>query len=1111
MRQLDNNRTLFSPTDLTNFLGCQHATYLDLKCFREEIPPPVVNESNRLLQEKGFEHEKNYLKQLREQNKKIIEISRTTTLTESIKLTQEALHTGADVIYQAHLHDDFWTGHADFLIKVDIPSSLGSYSYQVIDTKLTRTPEPKHLIQLCAYTDLLSKLQSLLPKQMALVLGDSQQRPFNYSDFAYYYKIIKNNFEGYANNPPTQSSPKPCEHCKVCHWQSRCKEQWQTEDHLSLVANIKRAEIDQLNKGGITTVAALANLADDFPLEEMNLEILQRLREQARLQLYKRETGHEKYELLTPIPHKGFERLPQPNEGDLFFDMEGDPLYPQGLEYLFGVYFQENKQWHFKAFWAHNHPDEKKTFKQFMKFLKQHLTRFPDAHIYHYNHYENTALKRLACRYGVCEDQVDNLLREKKLVDLYKVVREGIRISESGYSIKDLEVFYMDKRDNSVQTAMDSIDVYNQWLITKNPQLLNDIEEYNKVDCISTLKLRDWLISIKPINTAWFRKEEEVKKTKPRSPSQRNEPEITYEQYQKLLKTKIENKKLSERLINLLEYHKRESKPKWWSVFERQDKFDYELIEDTECLGGLTLLGEPISEKRSYIYTYRFPPQEFKLHAGSSVLNTASTKGAGTIVELNDEQRLVKIKLGKASGELPPHLSISPTGPRDTKKIRSALYRVADNILNANDKYQAILDILNKRAPYLNNKLAGQPIINSDKLQDETFEAIKALNNSYLFIQGPPGTGKTYTSSHIIVELLKNNKKIGIASNSHKAIHNLLGKIEKVAIEQSFHFKGIKRSSENEDSYEGTFISNNKSGNIIPSDYSLYAGTAWFFVDEFFEENPLDYLFIDEAGQVCLANVVAMGTATKNIILVGDQMQLAQPMQGTHPGESGLSILDFLLGNHATVSPDRGIFLKDSYRMRPSICNFISQAFYDGLLNAHPSVNKYQLFFNNVNLPNDGICIVPMDHEGCSQKSVEEGEIIKSLYKTLIEQKFKDDEDQRKLTPADILIVSPYNVQVNYLRSILPAGARVGTIDKFQGQEAAIVLISMATSSAEDLPRNIEFLYSKNRLNVAISRAHCLAIVVFSKKLLNITCKTIEQMKLVNSLCWLYDYGQKIY
>ena len=334
-----------------------------------------------------------------------------------------------------------------------------------------------------------------------------------------------------------------------------------------------------------------------------------------------------------------------------------------------------------------------------------------------------------------------------------------------------------------------------------------------------------------------------------------------------------------------------------------------------------------------------------------------------------------------------------------------------------------------------------------------------------------------------------------------------------MAKEESFTFHGIKKCTAGNDEtyYDGQNIRSAEKADEINLATQFLAGTAWLFADERFDRQ-MDYLIIEEAGQVSVANVVAMGAAAKNIIMVGDQMQLGQPIQGVHPGEAGKSILEFLLGDHATIPPDRGIFLHNTRRLHPSICKFISNAFYEGRLEADAGNIKRHLVFDEPvkGIATDGIHLLPVEHTGCSQKSPEEGAIIKQCYEALLQQKFHDkDGNVRCLQIDDILVVSPYNVQVNHLRGILPPGARVGTVDKFQGQEAPVVLVSMVTSSAEDLPRNIEFLYSKNRLNVALSRAQCLAVVVANPKLLEIPCGTIEQMKLVNTFCWLDDYASQ--
>lgn len=1113
MQKIGDAQFLYSPSDLVHFLSCHHSTVLDLRSFAENMEKAEESASNRLLQKKGFEHEAAYLAQLKQAGKKVVEIPKEPKLPERVELTRQALQSGADVVYQGVLFKDNWRGDADFLIRVDTPSALGDFSYEVLDTKLARNGEPKHIVQLCVYTDLLAHLQGVRPKQMHLFLGDQRLASFKADDFFYYYQHAKRRFEAFVPTPHANSYPDPCQYCRFCHWKDACEGQWERDDHLSLVANMQRPQIDKLKAGGVTTVAALAALAPDARIAELNPEILQRLRAQASLQIHKRTTGENKCEIIPFPPGKGFTRMPMPDKGDLFFDMEGDPLHPNGLEYLFGIYYLKDGKHTFQPFWAHDHEAERETFGRFMRFIGDHMAAHPNAHIYHYANYEQAALKRLACRYAIAEEQLDNLLRQKKFVDLFTVVRESIRVSEPAYSIKNLETFYMEKREGAVATAGDSIVVYNEWRETQEAELLRQIAEYNEVDCISTHKLRDWLLTLKPGDCPWFKGNPEFNDE---PLPERKDWEIEYEACQTRLLDGAtdETRDLRQRIAHLLEFHNREAKPQWWASFDRQNKFEDELIDDTECLGGLTLIGEPEPEKQSLIYTYRFPPQEYKLRPGETVMDIAIMETAGTIFDLDESNGIVKIKRGKNKPPLPDRFSIGPTGPVGTQGIRAAIYRVAEDMLAGKESYPAVLSVLNKAVPRVAGIAEGMAIVRGDDLQAETIQAVAALTNSHLFIQGPPGAGKTHTSGHTIVELLRLGKKVGVAANSHKAIHNLLDKIEEVAAEKGVRFTGVKKctAGNDETAYEGRNIQSEAKTDNISLSAQLVAGTAWLFTDERFDQH-FDYLFIDEAGQVSVANVVAMGTSAKNIVLVGDQMQLGQPIQGVHPGEAGQSVLEFLLGDHSTIPPDRGIFLDNTRRLHPAICQFISDAFYDGRLEADPGNSQRRLIFGAPieGVTPEGIHFLTVNHTGCSQKSPEEAAIIKRQFESLLQQQFQDkDGIARRLTADDILVVTPYNVQVNHLRAVLPDGARVGTVDKFQGQEAPVVLISMVTSSAEDLPRNIEFLYSKNRLNVAISRAQCLAVVVANPKLLEIPCKTVDQMKLVNTLCWLSDYASPL-
>jgi uncharacterized protein len=359
--------------------------------------------------------------------------------------------------------------------------------------------------------------------------------------------------------------------------------------------------------------------------------------------------------------------------------------------------------------------------------------------------------------------------------------------------------------------------------------------------------------------------------------------------------------------------------------------------------------------------------------------------------------------------------------------------------------------------------------------------------------------------------MLVQGKRVGVSSNSHKAINNLLRAVETAAMERVVPFRGIKKSSYEEQFLKGSIIEDTTDNCVAASGgYDLIAGTAWLFAREELDQQ-LDYLFVDEAGQVSLANTIAMGVSAKNVILVGDQMQLSQPLKGTHPGRSGLSALNHLLDGAATVPPERGIFLNKTRRMHPDLCGFVSDAFYDGLL--MPEIgNERQCLILDSNadpaLVPTGLRFISIEQEGCSQKSEAEADRVLQLYQSLLSQQWTDrDGLVHPIGVDDILVVSPYNMQVNLLRNRLPEGARVGTVDKFQGQEAAVVLISMATSSGDDLPRQIEFLYSRHRLNVAISRAKCLAVIVAAPGLLETSCSSIEQMRLVNALCWAKNFA----
>jgi uncharacterized protein len=395
-------------------------------------------------------------------------------------------------------------------------------------------------------------------------------------------------------------------------------------------------------------------------------------------------------------------------------------------------------------------------------------------------------------------------------------------------------------------------------------------------------------------------------------------------------------------------------------------------------------------------------------------------------------------------------------------------------------------------------------------MQTTDLEEMKALalglDASYLFLQGPPGTGKTWTGARIVTHLLARGRRVGIAAQSHKAIHNLLDEIEKVARATGVSFKGLKKSSAGnpESDYAGRLIrsdSDNARFEQAGPDVQLFAGTAWLFSRPGLD-GRLDDLVIDEAGQVSLADALAMGTAARNLILLGDPLQLAQVSQGVHPQGTGASVLEHLLGEAPTIPVDRGVFLERSFRMHPGVSAFISEIVYAGRLHSDDSAARRTTSFGT------GIRFAPVDHDGNRSSSDEEVAQVATMIAGMRGGTFTEaDGTTRSLRENDFMVVAPYNAQVLRLRAGLPSGVRVGTVDKFQGQEAPVVFFSMATSSGEDVPRSLSFLFSRNRLNVAISRAQCLAVLVCSPRLLEARCQSIEEMQLVNALCRLVEFA----
>ncbi len=1065
-----NGNTYLSPSDVTAFLACEHLTTLSLAQARGEITAPEVeNDQMELVFRKGLEHERAYLESLRAEGKTIVEIEfEGRDWEEAQARTVAALESGADVVFQAVFAHDGWRGVADFLIRQ--PDG----SYEALDTKLARSAKPAYILQLCFYNEQLARLQGREPERIHVMLGSGQLVSFRPSDFGAYYRRVRSRLERFvADPPPTEAIP--CDHCGSCGFRPLCDAHWDAVDHLSRVAGLYRTQIEKLAAAGITTLAALGRAPAEPAPAGISADTWAKLREQAGLQLWARENGDDRFVVLEPQPESGFSLLPDPSPGDLFFDFEGNPFWDQdgSLEYLWGILDVDLT---FTPLHAHDHASEQVAFEQFIDLVHERLRAHPDLHVYHYAQYEITALKRLMGRYGTREAELDDLLRRGVFVDLYKVVRNGVRTSRPGYGLKELEAFLPFERTAEVKDGGTSIVVFEQWMQTGEQALLDQIDAYNREDCIATLLLRDWLLERRAEALATFGPFPlpEVREPRP-------VPEVKVERA--LLRSQLLDAG-EELAAQLLDYHDRERKPVYWAMFDRLERTPAELVDDADSIGRLERESGPEPVKQSHAYVLSFPAQEHKLGPGQDVKDPATRESAGEILALDRDARKLTLKRGPSLADVPLPEALIPGDPYRTPAQEDALMRLGRSLLAGDHRYPALESVL-RREPF-------ERSIQTSEL-DEMKALALSLDGRHLVIQGPPGSGKTWTSGRLIAHLIAHGNRVGVASTSHKAIHNLLDAVEEAAAELGLDFHGLKKASGGnpESRYESAHIGSvDASGACV--DCELAAGTAWLFSrDE--HDGTLDYLFVDEAGQVSLADALAMGTCARNLVLVGDPQQLDQVIQGTHPPGSSASVLKHLIGDVPTIPPDRGLFLERTYRLHPEVCEYISAEFYEGRLEAD-AITATRSTPLGV-----GLRFLGVEHDARRQESAEEVEAVRAEVARLL---------GAGVAAAEIMVVSPYNMQVNLLRAALPDDVRVGTVDKFQGQEADVVLYSMASSSGDDVPRGLEFLLSRNRLNVALSRARCFAYLVCSPRLLEVNCRSIPQMRLANALCRFVELAQ---
>ena len=571
-------------------------------------------------------------------------------------------------------------------------------------------------------------------------------------------------------------------------------------------------------------------------------------------------------------------------------------------------------------------------------------------------------------------------------------------------------------------------------------------------------------------------------------------------------------------MADLLQWHNREAKSEWWLYFERRDNYaDVDFIADNETLGGLSLVGAVGTEEKPTIWRYRFDPsQDHKFREGESPLDPATQKSAGKIVALDPIEGTLDLKRGSTSAA--PHpTALMPAGPLETNEQENSLQRIARALLaygtDGPGPARTARRLLGRHRPRFIGSHPSRPELRDPSLAlpDNLEELIGSLDESVLPIQGPPGTGKTYNAARAILRLIGNGRRVAISAHTHSAIRNLLEECVRAA-EEAGQVISIVQKARSGEALDHPWVKvggTNESVAKSVGQVDIIAGTAWLFSRESMIDCA-DVLVVDEAGQLSLANVVAIAPAASNLVLVGDPQQLAQPSKVAHPGDAGGSALQHLLGGRDTVDAASGVLLDETRRLHPKICSFISEQFYDNLLASYPTCSNQQLtagrFRNEA-----GIKYLPVPHSGNRTSSAEEAQAVAQLIAELIGGTWTDDQKvTQQITVDDILVVTPYNAQCAELARQLPGGVRIGTVDKFQGRQAAVTIVSMASSTADDAPRGMEFLFSRNRLNVAVSRAKVMAVLVANPGLPVAKCNSIEQIRLVNSLCRYVELADRL-
>ena len=1100
----------------------------------------------------GDEHERQVLQDLRSTYPDVAEIPAVPLpftragLQAAHDHTLQVLAQGSDVVFQATFFDGTFHGRSDFLVRTD------GGAYAVWDSKLARRAKTEALLQLAAYADQLHAAGVPVAPQATLVLGDRTHASFDLAELLPVYTERRDRVLALTTAHRAQPGPVDWhqEHLVICGRCDYCAEQVALHDDVLGVHRVSVPRRRKLHAQGIRTVTDLATT------EAEPGTVAHRLRDQARMQAGLIEPdgqvqvsdddapGGVRTLAYRVLPEHTLGTLPEPSEGDVFFDFEGDPLWQDdqgvwGLEYLFGVLEApvDGAEPVFRTFLAHTRAEEGQALLEFLDYVARRRAAYPDMHIYHYAAYEKSALRRLSLQHTVGEEAVDELLRDGVLVDLYEVVQTSLRLSSKSYGLKALEPLYMgdELRTGDVTEGGASTVAYANYCLARDTgqdrqaqAVLASIVDYNHYDCRSTLGLRDWLLARAGERGVVLGQQpeeepEELREVEPLPQEQAIDDLV----HARTAEAKREGRELSaeEQALAMVAaavgYHRREDKQYWWAHFDRlnvppadwaqtRDVFITEsgrVLSDWEAeprqqprrvveLHGTLADGSLIRPGQTMFRMFDRPLPEGMADRGG---NRRGGVFGGEVqqVHVGAESATITYVESLPTGMRPYArlpMALTPDAPVNTKSLQEALADLATDVAGSLPHVPAHpgLDVLCRRPPRLAT-LGELPLVRDDDYVEAITRATADLDRSYLAVQGPPGSGKTYVGARVIAALIDRGWKIGVVAQSHAVVENLLTAAIEAGVPPERVAKPVR--GRRQVPWRGGTSNDHVAAALGEAGGILIGGTAWTMTGKAVAPGALDLLVIDEAGQFSLANTLAVTRATSRLLLLGDPQQLPQVSQGTHPQPVDVSALGWL-SQHASVLPAHlGYFLARTWRMHPALCEAVSHLAYAGRLHPAPVTARRHL----KGAP-PGVECRYVAHSGNTTSSVEEAREVLAQVRAHLGLPWRESASSplRPLGQQDVLVVAPYNAQVQLIKDTLAAAGLdqvpVGTVDKFQGQQAPVAILSTTVSAVQEAPRGMEFVLNRNRVNVAISRGLWRAVIVRSPDLTDVLPHRPEQL-----------------